>query len=211
MGSRPKIKEATDARLLPYRQIGKGHCGSVWAYDQEGPSVAMKREDGGPGRSVWKDSQMHRVIESSLKRTQDELGLAMRVNIPKHYGLVGASNRRWWKQRRDPYMMLQSCLLLARRARLRSAAEADLSTVAVVGVMAPSTLFLLPTDARRASLWKDVRRWRNERSLSRPPSFDARRLRCGVLMAAECVARWPRDGKRGGGAAGRVDCEELCR
>lgn len=82
-----------------FRSIGKGFCGSVWAVDREGQAIAMKREDGGPGRTVVQDSTMHIRIEGSLKKAQDTMSLATRVNIPKHHRLVTDDDERWWRAR----------------------------------------------------------------------------------------------------------------
>ncbi|CZT20440.1 uncharacterized protein RCC_06300 [Ramularia collo-cygni] len=83
----------------PFRQIGKGFCGSVWASDRDGPSIAIKREDGGPERSVANDSAMHMKIECSLQHAQKTLGLATQVLIPHHYALVTADDSAWWSSR----------------------------------------------------------------------------------------------------------------
>ncbi|OCT48726.1 hypothetical protein CLCR_05022 [Cladophialophora carrionii] len=40
--------------------MGSGFCGTVWA--AEGGKVAMKREDGGPGRSLLNDYNMHMLV-----------------------------------------------------------------------------------------------------------------------------------------------------
>ncbi|KAF2770347.1 hypothetical protein EJ03DRAFT_360717 [Teratosphaeria nubilosa] len=79
--------------------IGKGFCGSVWAADRAGPASAMKREDGGPGRSVTKDSEMHKRIESSLSTLQRSHNLATHLNIPAHRQFVSASDSTWWSTR----------------------------------------------------------------------------------------------------------------
>lgn len=83
----------------PFRQIGKGFCGSVWAPDCDGLSIAMKREDGGPYRSVSKDSTMHMRIERSLEQAQATLGLAVQVHIPQHHTLVSSDDSEWWNSR----------------------------------------------------------------------------------------------------------------
>ncbi|CAF9939039.1 MAG: hypothetical protein HETSPECPRED_001460 [Heterodermia speciosa] len=46
-----------------YRRIGSGFCGTVWAADQgSSDTTAIKREDGGPGRSLHNDYTMHKEI-----------------------------------------------------------------------------------------------------------------------------------------------------
>ncbi|KAH9837497.1 calcineurin-like phosphoesterase [Teratosphaeria destructans] len=84
---------ATDSQ---FRQIGKGFCGSVWAADRAGPASAMKREDGGPQRSVTKDSEMHKRIESSLSTLQRIQHLATHLDVPEHRQFVTASDKTWW-------------------------------------------------------------------------------------------------------------------
>ena len=44
-----------------YEKIGKCHCATVWAAPT-GNSFAIKREDGGPGRSVHNDAVMHQKV-----------------------------------------------------------------------------------------------------------------------------------------------------
>ncbi|KAK3661369.1 hypothetical protein LTR22_007576 [Elasticomyces elasticus] len=83
----------------PFRQIGKGFCGSVWAPDRPGPASAMKREDGGPLRSVAKDSTRHITIERSLKDAQGRLNLAQRLNMPQHRELIRGDDSEWWRLR----------------------------------------------------------------------------------------------------------------
>ncbi|OQN97867.1 hypothetical protein B0A48_16178 [Cryoendolithus antarcticus] len=85
---------------LPFRQIGKGFCGSVWAADRSGVASAMKREDGGTYRSVTHDSTMHTIIEASLTRfQQSSQHLARRLNIPAHRQLITAGDTEWWQAR----------------------------------------------------------------------------------------------------------------
>ncbi|KAI1350570.1 zinc finger protein-domain-containing protein [Xylaria sp. FL0043] len=48
-------------------RIGAGFCGSVWA-DAGGGSVAIKREDGGPGRSLHNDSEIHQRLIAAYQR-----------------------------------------------------------------------------------------------------------------------------------------------
>ncbi|KAI1279019.1 zinc finger protein-domain-containing protein [Xylaria sp. FL0933] len=51
----------------PLYRIGAGFCGSVWA-DTGGGSVAIKREDGGPGRSLHNDSEIHQRLIAAYQR-----------------------------------------------------------------------------------------------------------------------------------------------
>ncbi|KAK6417824.1 hypothetical protein LTR95_017282, partial [Oleoguttula sp. CCFEE 5521] len=85
---------------LPFRQIGKGFCGSVWAADRSGVASAMKREDGGTYRSVAHDSAMHILIGASLTPFQQSpYHLAPLLNIPAHRELITGDNTQWWTAR----------------------------------------------------------------------------------------------------------------
>ncbi|KAK6416696.1 hypothetical protein LTR95_017424 [Oleoguttula sp. CCFEE 5521] len=89
---------------LPFRQIGKGFCGSVWAADRSGVASAMKREDGGTYRSVTHDSAMHIIIEASLTSLQQSPHhLAPRLNIPAHRELIASDNTCWWDARKQRF------------------------------------------------------------------------------------------------------------
>jgi len=74
----------------PYRCIGKGFCGSVWAAE-DGTNHAIKREDGGPGRSVTNDYNMHLQIIRSANQHRPSMPLA----IPQCQSLI-YSNNMWW-------------------------------------------------------------------------------------------------------------------
>ena len=52
-----------------FRRIGAGFGGSVWAPYED--SFALKREDGGPGRSLWNDYQMHQHVLESLHKSSN--------------------------------------------------------------------------------------------------------------------------------------------
>jgi len=73
-----------------YRCIGKGFCGSVWAAE-DGTNHAIKREDGGPGRSVTNDYNMHLQIIRSANQHRPSMLLA----IPQCQSLI-YSNNMWW-------------------------------------------------------------------------------------------------------------------
>lgn len=112
----------------PFRQIGKGFCGSVWAPDRKGPSIAMKREDGGPYRSVAQDSAMHIQIEHSLNYAQTTLGLATKVRIPHHHALISTEDSAWWSSRASRFppgyehcntLLTERILPLQREARAK--------------------------------------------------------------------------------------------
>ncbi|KAF1978246.1 hypothetical protein BU23DRAFT_550300 [Bimuria novae-zelandiae CBS 107.79] len=76
-----------------YRCIGKGFCGSVWAL--EDASTAIKREDGGPGRSVTNDYNMHILVLQSASR---HLSPSSPVRIQQCYALVQPADV-WWQDR----------------------------------------------------------------------------------------------------------------
>ncbi|KAL1608145.1 hypothetical protein SLS60_003084 [Paraconiothyrium brasiliense] len=79
-----------------YRCIGKGFCGSVWALenDQDDICTAIKREDGGPGRSVTNDYNMHLlVLQGACKYL-----LSMPLSIPQCHALVQPTDA-WWQTR----------------------------------------------------------------------------------------------------------------
>ncbi|EXJ82165.1 hypothetical protein A1O1_08234 [Capronia coronata CBS 617.96] len=72
-----------------FRRIGQGFCGSVWA--AEGGKVAMKRENGGPGRSILTDYNMHRLVLDAA--SQDEV--KVNVCVPRWPRFV-ENNDPWW-------------------------------------------------------------------------------------------------------------------
>ena len=80
---------------LQYRCIGRGFCGSVWtpgnAQNNDDEQVAIKREDGGPGRSVTNDYNMHlRVLQSATQQPP-----LMPLSIPYCHNLVQTDDA-WW-------------------------------------------------------------------------------------------------------------------
>jgi hypothetical protein len=81
--------------VAKFRCIGKGFCGSVWALESNEAGTAIKREDGGPGRSITNDYNMHiRVQRGSYEYLQPSTALS----IPKCHQLVEAANP-WWETR----------------------------------------------------------------------------------------------------------------
>jgi hypothetical protein len=85
---------------VPFRRIGAGFCGSVWATPDD--VHAFKREDGGPGRSLSNDFQMHkRILESldqlvGVKKTAS--APSFRIQVPRCYRLIKAEDQEWWDQ-----------------------------------------------------------------------------------------------------------------
>ena len=75
----------------PYRCIGKGFCGSVWIAEEDSTSV-VKREDGGPGRSITNDYNMHLKISQSIEQHLITMPLA----IPQCDQLIQSSDLSWW-------------------------------------------------------------------------------------------------------------------
>ena len=77
-----------------FRRIGAGFCGSVWASDN---SHAMKREDGGPGRSLLNDYNMHQNIMQTLLESQSAT-IQPRVSLPTCHQLVRSDDQEWWNK-----------------------------------------------------------------------------------------------------------------
>lgn len=96
----------------PLRRIGAGFCGSVWAdpgsHDPivspcstssgQRPQV-IKREDGGPGRSVQNEYAMHQRLLRALADDKDNTdhggSASFHVNFPDSYALLAASDPTW--------------------------------------------------------------------------------------------------------------------
>ena len=78
----------------PFRRIGQGFCGTVWAAPTgSGDTCAIKREDGGPGRSLHNDYEMHlRVLKSLSGRLPNLL-------VPACHEYVSCRNQSWWNER----------------------------------------------------------------------------------------------------------------
>ena len=88
-----------DSNLQPMalRRIGQGFCGSVWATDSEATSEverahAIKREDGGPGRSLHNDYIMHLQVLSAFCSPNTPA----RVNVPACHQYIENNNSTWW-------------------------------------------------------------------------------------------------------------------
>jgi hypothetical protein len=78
-----------------YRCIGKGFCGSIWT-PEGSQSTVIKREDGGPGRSVTNDYKMHiQLLQSALQHPT-----STPLSIPQCHKLIEPTDT-WW----------ESCLL----------------------------------------------------------------------------------------------------
>ncbi|KAF9699141.1 hypothetical protein EKO04_002854 [Ascochyta lentis] len=81
---------------IQYRCIGRGFCGSVWALEdsQNAALTAVKREDGGPGRSVTNDYNMHLRILRSASQYQ----ITTPLSIPQCHQLIKSTDA-WWETR----------------------------------------------------------------------------------------------------------------
>lgn len=69
------------------RRIGQGFCATVWA-PETGGGYAIKREDGGPGRSVLRDYEMHRRVLESRPTL---------VHVPQCHRYIPHYDATWWK------------------------------------------------------------------------------------------------------------------
>ena len=79
---------------LSFRRIGQGFCGTVWAaLTESGDTFAIKREDGGPGRSLQNDYNMHLQVLKSLS------GSVPKVHVPRCHDYVSTHNQTWWDER----------------------------------------------------------------------------------------------------------------
>lgn len=77
------------------RRIGSGFCGSVWAPPTESKNAhAFKREDGGPGRSVYNDYLMHQKVLSASSKTLS--ANRSRVHVPGCHKYVRTEDHFWW-------------------------------------------------------------------------------------------------------------------
>ncbi len=95
------MESLTSLPPLPYRLIGSGFCGSVWAPPTpEGKdSMALKREDGGPGRSLANDYYMHKRILACLNQLNHNAPLSLtqqRVQVPQCFRFIEATDSAWW-------------------------------------------------------------------------------------------------------------------
>lgn len=84
-----------------YIQIGSGLCGTVWTRSLDGP--AIKREDGGPSRSLANDFVMHkRALDTFLKLSRTKTSnqgqlIQPQVRIPQCYSFLTPQDI-WWEE-----------------------------------------------------------------------------------------------------------------
>ena len=75
-------------------KIGQGFCGTVWAADTQdsGLQIAIKRADGGPGRSISHEYSIHQHILSYLSF---DVSTGYRVNIPASIAFLSRDSAHW--------------------------------------------------------------------------------------------------------------------
>ena len=80
--------------VTQYRCIGRGFCGTVWALEdtQHMALTAIKREDGGPGRSLANDHNMHLRVIRAMERYQ----LNTALSVPQCHKLIEPTDL-WWQ------------------------------------------------------------------------------------------------------------------
>lgn len=79
-------------RVLRLQRIGQGHCGSVWAGLSIGSlPLAIKREDGGPGRSLRNEFDVQRsVVEQTKAKT-----VHIQALIPQCLTYINPQDDEW--------------------------------------------------------------------------------------------------------------------
>ncbi|KAK9780528.1 putative DUF3669 domain-containing protein [Seiridium cardinale] len=80
-----------------YRRIGFGFCGSVWSNSDheviDSTPTAIKRENGGPGRSLFNDFDIHTALILAYEDCAPQIRSSFR--IPKCHGFVPGSHSGW--------------------------------------------------------------------------------------------------------------------
>lgn len=86
-------------------KIGAGFCGTVWADDRNADNVqstvALKRADGGPGRSISHEYQMHNRILIALNSSnfqtlmKVDAGTSFRVNVTLSFAFLQPDSSKW--------------------------------------------------------------------------------------------------------------------
>ena len=91
-----------------FRRIGVGFCGSVWS-SNDSQSHAMKREDGGPGRSLLNDYNVHQKLQRAVFESQSsnrELSVSLpRVCLPACHEFIHHNDQIWWDKQISRFPM----------------------------------------------------------------------------------------------------------
>lgn len=86
-----------DQVSTPYRRIGAGFCGSVWSDPDleniDSTSIAIKREDGAPGRSLSNDHEMHNTVLRALPTCPEQIRTCFL--IPRCHEFVAEGYSGW--------------------------------------------------------------------------------------------------------------------
>ncbi|KAJ0159080.1 hypothetical protein CTA2_10349 [Colletotrichum tanaceti] len=98
VATKPSIHQFTTAASPDQlRKIGAGHCGSVWSCTSPESSLVIKREDGGEGRSITHEYNMHRDVLRSLESPRVASTIkGSRVNMPRCEGFLGREDEAAW-------------------------------------------------------------------------------------------------------------------
>ncbi|KAM5348640.1 hypothetical protein ACJ41O_008464 [Fusarium nematophilum] len=68
-----------------------GFCGSVWASVSES-LTCMKREDGGPGRSLMNEYHIHKLVNQAIASNPQH---AVNFSVPLCHGFLGKDDPEW--------------------------------------------------------------------------------------------------------------------
>lgn len=79
-------------KLIAFRQIGKGQCGTVWALT--GTTKVIKIPNEGKLDQLWNDCCTHKQIEEAFQQTL--VALRKDINIPKFVEWIHPSNDLFW-------------------------------------------------------------------------------------------------------------------
>ena len=84
----------------PFQMIGSGFCGTVWAPASEENSYALKREDGGPGRSLANDHDMHKRTLICLDQLDCKRKISPfpRIQVSRCIQVIDAADSAWWSE-----------------------------------------------------------------------------------------------------------------
>ncbi|ETI26396.1 hypothetical protein G647_03173 [Cladophialophora carrionii CBS 160.54] len=142
-----------DCTSSKFRRIGQGFCGTVWA--AEGGKLAMKREDGGPGRSLLNDYNMHTLVLETASQQK------VNVRVPR-WPEFFKSEDGWWGMRSNRLHSLQRAL---RRTQPTTAAGA----IATIKANDADRDCLVRPYLGRRKIQNETRRGRNFFSLRNYP------------------------------------------